>query len=123
MMLGRFELPTFCLEGRYSIQLSYSTQLYRRWDLHPYGFRPRILSPLCPTSFITSACFILANYIIKEKVCQVVGYTHFSLQGLVLMINSTETIKPTSNLFLMISMWGKPLIKRVSYSARRDLNS
>ena len=38
MMLGRFELPTFCLEGRYSIQLSYSTQLYRRWDLNSHVF-------------------------------------------------------------------------------------
>ena len=37
-MLGRFELPTFCLEGRYSIQLSYSTQLYRRWDLNSHVF-------------------------------------------------------------------------------------
>ena len=47
-MLGRFELPTFCLEGRYSIQLSYSTSIIPKM-----GFAPIRLSPKDFKSFMS----------------------------------------------------------------------
>ena len=52
-----------------------------------------------------------------------VGFTHFSLHRLVLMINSAEIIKPTSNDFNGISMLGKQLTKAcfVSSPSRIEL--
>ena len=80
MMLGRFELPTFCLKGRYSIQLSYSTPIIPKMGFEPICLFSKTtdFKSVAYSDFATSACFILTYFIIKEQVCQE-NYRTFSV--------------------------------------------